>query len=87
MLPLLPFPGHPQFDFLIFFRLQIIETKVFQFRLDPAHPQTDGNRGINFQGFLGDLPLLFLSLKTQGAHIVQSVGQFDQDDPDIIRHG
>ena len=35
----------------------------------------------------GDAPLAFFLLILERAHIVQAVGQFDDDNPDVLRHG
>ena len=46
-----------------------------------------GQGCMNIQGLPGNELLLFWDLKTEGSHIVQSVGQFDENHPDIIGHG
>jgi hypothetical protein len=38
-------------------------------------------------GFLGDAPALLAGQHFQGAHVVQAVGQLDQDHADVTRHG
>ncbi len=46
-----------------------------------------GDRGINFHGFAGDAPPLFRADRVERAHIVHTVGQFDQDNANVARHG
>ena len=45
------------------------------------------NRRINFERFRRDATPLAARHVRQGAHIVRAVGQFDQDDAHIARHG
>ena len=51
--------------------------------------QTDavGDLSINFKGFFGDAAALVRTHRAKGAHIVQSVGQFDDDDAHVFSHG
>ena len=46
-----------------------------------------GNGGINLHGFQRFAPLLFLALELHGAHIVETVGHFNQNDANILGHG
>ena len=46
-----------------------------------------GQRGENVHGFLGLVPLLLRRPGADGAHVVQPIGQLDDDDPDVLRHG
>ena len=45
-----------------------------------------GNGRIDFHGFKRLLLLLGRGLVLHGAHIVQPVGNFDKDDPDVLAH-
>ena len=65
----------------------IFETEVFQFRLDLIQSQAIGKRGVNIKGFACNLILLVGQHGTECTHVVQAVGNLDQDHPDIIRHG
>ncbi|OPZ64254.1 MAG: hypothetical protein BWY83_03233 [bacterium ADurb.Bin478] len=44
-------------------------------------------RRIDLTGFQRDASPFFLRQELQGAHVVQTVGEFDQDHPDIADHG
>ena len=46
-----------------------------------------GQRSIDFHSFARNALLLILTKMLKGTHIVQTVGQFNQDDTDILRHG
>ena len=80
-------PIHAGFDLGIDIRHEVAETDVFQLGLDAMQAQPVGQRGINIHRFLGDKPPLDRLLELQRAHVVQPVGQFDQDDADVLGHG
>ncbi len=46
-----------------------------------------GQRNIEEKGFPGNLDFLVLRHRIQGLHVVQAVGNFNQDHPDILRYG
>ena len=45
-----------------------------------------GNRCVDIEGFPGDAPTLVGADRIQRAHVVQPIGQFDQDHADVARH-
>ncbi len=49
--------------------------------------QAIGQRGIDIHGFLGDTALLVRTHELQGAHIVQAVGQLDEEHAHVLVHG
>ena len=63
------------------------EGQIIQLNLDLRDTQPIRDRRIDLHG-LPRLLLLFLRLPVlAGAHIVETVRQFDDDHPDILRHG
>ena len=46
-----------------------------------------GDLSINFEGFFGDAAAFFRTHRAKGAHIVQSVGKFDDNDAHVFSHG
>ena len=74
-------------DDFIFLRMLIFEAEVFQYRLDQVEAQPDGHSGGNLHGFTGNLVLLAGKHGAEGAHVVKSVGNLDEDDADVIAHG
>ncbi|MNU84592.1 hypothetical protein D3C71_743150 [compost metagenome] len=64
-----------------------LEAKVFEFYADGVHAQPVGDGRIDFQGFLGDASAFFTGQHFQGAHVVQAVGQLDQDHANVACHG
>jgi hypothetical protein len=57
--------------------------ELLQLATDRVHPQALGDRRIDLQGFLGNAAALVRAHHAQGTHVVQAVGQLDQDHPDI----
>ena len=74
-------------DLLVFFRMFIPEAQVFEFFLDFVKPEPVGQRGVNIERFARNLILFVGRLRTEGAHVVQAVGNLDEDDADVIAHG
>ncbi|EKD60839.1 MAG: hypothetical protein ACD_54C00527G0001 [uncultured bacterium] len=62
------------------------ERKVFQFFAHPLHTHATRQRRIDFHGFARLLRLLFRPHRLDGAHVVQPVGQLDQNHPQVFRH-
>ena len=67
--------------------IDVAEGQVFQFAADLAHAEAVGDGGVDFQGLAGDgLPAFFRQV-LQGAHVVQAVGQLDEDHANVVHHG
>ena len=64
-----------------------LEAEVFEFYANGVHAQPVGDGCIDFQGFLGDPPAFFARQDFQRAHVVQAVGELDQDHANVARHG
>jgi hypothetical protein len=75
------------YDFVVAHGIQILQREILQLPLDALHAQTMGDGGVDLHGFQRFLLLLFRRLILHGAHVVQTVGDFDQDDPDVLGHG
>ncbi len=69
------------------FRLEISERQVLQLTADDAHAQPMSNGRINVESFAGDALLLLRFQIFQRPHVVQTVGELDQHDANIIDHG
>ena len=87
LLPLFFFPGDGVGELLVFLRVEVSQGEVFQFRLDAVDSQPAGDRGVDIQGLLGNFDLVFLRQILEGAHVVEPVGQLDDDDADVLGHG
>ena len=69
-------------------RVDMREGQILQLVLQFAHADTLGKRAVNFERFAGDALALFpVPDVIERAHVVQPVGQLDQQDPQILRHG
>ena len=86
LLPILVPFRHTDPQRLVDLRLEVLETQVLQFILDPPDSKAVRQRRIDLQRLLGDLLSLGRAEMFQGAHVVQPVGELDENDPDIVRH-
>ena len=73
-------------DLFVFFRIQVAEAQVFQFPLHLPDAQPIGQRREEFQRFLRDALAALFGQHAQRAHVVQPIGQFDQDHARIVHH-
>ena len=69
---------------LVVLRLQVLERQVLQLGLHLRHAEAVGQRGVDLPGLQGDALLLLGRQLLQGPHVVQPVGQLDDDDPGIL---
>ncbi len=70
----------------VIFRIEVLEAQVFEFAFDFADAKAIGDRRVDLHCLAGDTFALFGSEVIKGAHIMQAVGQLDDDDADISRH-
>ena len=77
----------PGDDLVVAHRVQVFEGQVLQLPLDALHPQAVGDGGVNLHGLQGLLLLLLRGLVFHGPHVVKTVGNLNEDDPDILAHG
>ena len=85
--PLLLSPGDLFLDFFVEIGAKVSKSQIFQLQPDPVDSEPVGQRCVDVKGFLGDLHLFLRGVILQGPHVVEPVGQFDQDNPDILDHG
>ena len=74
-------------DLVVGHRIQIFQGQVLQLPLDLLHTQAVGEGGVDLHGLEGFFLLLLRRLVLHGAHVVQPVGDLDEDDTDILAHG
>ena len=67
--------------------VQVFQGQVLQLPLHLLHAQAVGDGGVDLQGLEGLLLLLLRGLVLHGAHIVEPVGDLDEDHPDVLGHG
>ena len=74
-------------NLLVADRIQIAEAEVFQLAANLAHAQAVRDGRIDLQRLFGDLLLAVRRQVLERAHVVQAVGQLDEDDADVVHHG
>ena len=73
--------------FAIFFRLEVFHRQVFQLGFYGIQSHAMSQRSVDIDRLRSDLELFFSFHAVQRPHIVQAVGQFDQDDTRIVGQG
>ena len=63
-----------------------MKCEVLQFASHFAHTETVGNRGVNLQSFPRNTLAPLGTEKAESPHIMQTVGQFHDDDADVVHH-
>ncbi len=67
-------------------RLEGLERQVLQLPLDLPDPEPLGERGVDLEGLARDPELLLRRQAAQGPHVVEAVGELDEDDADVLGH-
>ena len=62
------------------------EGEVLELLLDLLHAEAVRERRVDVEGLAGDALLLPLRQGGQGAHVVEPVGELDDEDPEVLRH-
>ena len=73
-------------DLLVLARVQRGEGEVLELPLDRVDAEAVRDRRVDLEGLLGLLDLLLLRHRVDRAHVVQAIGELDQDDPDVGGH-
>ena len=71
---------------LVGLRLEVAERQLLELVLDLAHAQPVGDGRVDVAGLLGDRNPPLLGQVAERPHVVQAVGQLDEDDADVIDH-
>ena len=71
----------------IFLWMFKLETEVLELRLNLIKSQSVGYGGIEVECLTSNLILLVGRLRVEGAHIVQTVGNLDENHADVLAHG
>ena len=74
-------------DLPVAHRVQILQRQVLQLPFHLLHTQSVCNGSVDLHSLKGLLLLLLRRLVLHGPHIVQPVGDLDEDDPDVLGHG
>ena len=73
-------------DGLVGFGVQPAERMLLQLLADLLHADTAGQRGVDVERFLGVALLALGRIVFERAHVVQAVGELDQQHPDVARN-
>ena len=71
---------------LVRLRLEVLERELLELVLDLAHPEAVGDRRVDVERLLGDLDAALLRQVVQRPHVVQAIGELDEDDADVVHH-
>ena len=81
-------PGrHHLLDLRVALGVQRGEGEVLELPAHLLHAQAVGERGVDVERLLRGAPLLPLRHHRERAHVVQPVGELDQQHPPVVRHG
>ena len=74
-------------DIVVLVGMLIFERKVFKFGLYLVQSESVGKRSIDVHGLAGYLVLLVGRLRSECAHVVQTVAYLNKYDADVVAHG
>ena len=74
-------------DLLIADRVEVLQRQILQLPLHLLHAEPVGDGGVDLHRFKRLLLLLLRGLVLHRAHVVQAVGDLDEDDADVLAHG
>ena len=78
--------GHHRLDFGVLARVQPLEGEVFELPLHSVDAQPVRDRRVHLERLLRFLQLLLAAEVLDRAHVVEAVGELDQDDARVLRH-
>ena len=73
-------------QFLVRPGLEGLERELLELVLDLAHAEPVGDRRVDVQGLAGDPLALLVGHVPERAHVVEAVGELDEDDADVVDH-
>jgi hypothetical protein len=73
-------------DLLVDVGVQHAEGPLLQLLLHPVDPEPVGQRGVDVERLARDALARVLTHVLERTHVVQAVGELDQDDADVLRH-
>ena len=77
----------PPADHVVGFRIKLAERQVIELLAHRMHAHAAGQRGIDFQRLLGGAFARLDWHEVERAHVVQPVGELDQQDAHVIGNG
>jgi hypothetical protein len=86
-LALSPLGGDEPCETLVSVRLEVLEREVLQLPPQLRHSKAVGERRVEVHRLLRNAPTLLLAEIIQRPHVVQAIGELDQDDARVLRDG
>ena len=74
-------------DSAVLLRFEVLERQVFELGADLPDAEAGGERRVDLHRLAGDSRLLLGPHHVERAHVVQTVGQFDDHDAHVVGHG
>jgi len=74
------------FQYAVTQRIECLEAEILEFESNRVHAEALGDRRVDFERLAGDAPALLRVQRAEGAHVVQAIGEFDEDHADVVRH-
>ena len=71
---------------LVGLRLEVAERQLLELVLHLAHAEPVGDRRVDVARLLGDLDAALLRQVAERPHVVQPIGELDEDDADVVHH-
>ena len=71
---------------LVGLRIEIAERQLLELVLDLAHPEAVGDGRVDVARLLGDLHAALLGQMVERPHVVEAIGELDEDDADVVDH-
>ena len=81
-----PAVGDHRLDLRVLARMEDLEREVLELPLERVDPEPVGERRVDLERLLRLLHLLLLAEVLDRAHVVQAVGELDQDHAHVLRH-
>ena len=82
-----PALGDHRLDLVVLARVQRLEREVLELPLERVDAEAVRERRVDLEHLLRLLHLLLLAEVLDRPHVVQPVGELDQDHPDVLGHG
>ena len=78
--------GHHLLDLLVGLGVQRLERQVLELGADRLHAEAVGERGVDLQRLRGDVLPFGGRQRGERAHVVEAVGELDDEDPQVLGH-
>ena len=78
--------GDEALDLVVLARVERLEGEVLELPLDRVDTEPVGDRRVDVERLARLVDLLLLRHRRDRAHVVQAIGELDQDDPDVRGH-